>query len=95
MIRELQIDFAGGCAVVMKDGEIELTDCRPFTVAEAEYLIEEVKAYIEYRKCRNDIKKRANDSLEDTAREPFCEKGSPKNDNHCNGNCETGNCKKV
>ncbi len=75
MIRELQIDFAEGNVVVMKDGAIELTECRPFTVAEAEYLIEEVKAFIEYREHRNDIKEKADDSLEIPAEQPSCEKG--------------------
>ena len=53
IIAELCIDIGDGQAVVTIDNSIEFTDCGKLSLADLEFLVDEVKAFIKYRDARN------------------------------------------
>ena len=57
-IAELCIDIGDGQAVVTIDDSIEFTDCGKLSLADLEFLVDEAKAFIEYRDARNLVKGR-------------------------------------
>lgn len=54
---ELDIKVNTGSAVVKNNNKIEITDCEDFTIEELEFIINEAKAFIEYKKNRDNDSK--------------------------------------
>ena len=54
-VAELCIDVGGGQAVVRSDDNmIEFEDCLPISIDDLEYVIDEARQFIAYRKYRNE-----------------------------------------
>jgi hypothetical protein len=62
---ELDIKVNTGSAVVKMNNKIEITNCGDFTVEELEYILEEVKSFIEYKDTSKIVRPATDNNAEE------------------------------